>query len=304
LITVIAVVVVVPISVAGGFSTAFNEIKKPNYVTLPASMVPAYGTLVLGSALALYLYPHAINGVLSSKSAHNLRVSTALLPLYGVGLAVFALMGILVYAVPPAMHFLSQFPESSRGILVVPSLIINTMPGWLSGVALIGIFIGGLVPAAIMAMAQANLLTRNIIKEIRPNMSAQSEIRATKIFSTVFKFVALGFVFAVPATYAISLQLLGTILIVQILPAVFLGLYVKSLRNGPLIAGLLVGVFSGILMLEYTNNFGLLTSSVFSTPFGPLYVAVISLALNLAISFGLSALANNRAVILKKTKDQ
>jgi SSS family solute:Na+ symporter len=303
-ITVIAVVVVVPISVAGGFSTAFNEIKKANYVTLPASMVPAYATLVLGSALALYLYPHAINGVLSSKSAHNLRVSTALLPLYGVGLAVFALMGILVYAVPPAMHFLSQFPESSRGILVVPSLIINTMPGWLSGVALIGIFIGGLVPAAIMAMAQANLLTRNIIKEIRPNMSAQSEIRATKIFSTVFKFVALGFVFAVPATYAISLQLLGTILIVQILPAVFLGLYVKSLRNGPLIAGLLVGVFSGILMLEYTNNFGLLTSSVFSTPFGSLYVAVISLALNLAISFGLSALANNRAMILKKTKDQ
>ncbi len=187
--------------------------------------------------------------MLSSKSAHNLRVSTALLPLYGVGLAVFALMGILVYAVPPAMHFLSQFPESSRGILVVPSLIINTMPGWLSGVALIGIFIGGLVPAAIMAMAQANLLTRNIVKEIRPNMSAQSEIRATKIFSTVFKFVALGFVFAVPATYAISLQLLGTILIVQILPAVFLGLYVKSLRKGPLIAGLLVGVFSGILML-------------------------------------------------------
>ena len=68
-------------------------------------MVPAYGTLVLGSALALYLYPHAITAALSSKSAHNLRVSTALLPLYGVGLAILALMGILVYAVPSCNAF-------------------------------------------------------------------------------------------------------------------------------------------------------------------------------------------------------
>ena len=196
----------------------------------------------------------------------------------------------------PAMHFLSQFPESSRGILVVPSLIMYSMPGWFSGIALLGIFIGGLVPAAIMAMAQANLLTRNIIKEIKPNMSAHYEIRATKIFSTVFKFIALGFVFTVPATYAISLQLLGTIIIIQILPSVFFGLYIKSLRKEPLIAGLLVGIFSGIFMLEYANNFGLLTSSVFSTPFGPLYIAVISLVFNLAISFGLSAVMNKKGI--------
>jgi SSS family solute:Na+ symporter len=221
-----------------------------------------------------------------------------------VGLAIFALMGILVFAVPSAMHYLSQFPESSRGILVVPSLIVYSMPGWFSGIALLGIFIGGLVPAAIMAMAQANLLTRNIIKEIKPNMSSQSEIKITKIFSTIFKFIALGFVFIVPATYAISLQLLGTIIIVQILPAVFFGLYVKSLRKQPLIAGLLVGIFSGIFMLEYANNFGTLTSSVFNTPFGPLYIAIISLAFNLAISFGLSVLIHKKSYAFKKIKNR
>jgi SSS family solute:Na+ symporter len=221
-ITVIALIVVVPLSIVGGFGTAFKVVKKQSYITLSDSLVPGYATLVLGSALALYLYPHAINGVLSSESAQKLRTSTALLPLYGVGLAIMALMGILVYAVPSAMNFLSHFPESSRGILVVPSLILYTMPGWFSGIALLGIFVGGLVPAAIMAMSQASLLTRNIIKEIKPNMPASSEIRITKISSTAFKFIALGFVFVVPATYAISLQLLGGILIVQILPAVFL----------------------------------------------------------------------------------
>jgi SSS family solute:Na+ symporter len=293
-ITVIALIVVVPLSI-GGFGTAFKDAKKQTYVTLSESLVPGYATLVLGSALALYLYPHAINGVLSSESAQKLRTSTALLPLYGVGLAIMALMGILVYAVPSAMNFLSHFSESSRGILVVPSLILYTMPGWFSGIALLGIFVGGLVPAAIMAMSQASLLTRNIIKEIKPNMSASSEIRITKISSTVFKFVALGFVFMVPATYAISLQLLGGILIVQILPAVFFGLYVKSsLRKEPLIAGLLVGIFSGIYMVEYTNNFGALTSSLFQTTFGSLYVAVIALMFNLIISFGGSGIMNKK----------
>jgi SSS family solute:Na+ symporter len=293
-ITVIALIVVVPLSI-GGFGTAFKDAKKQTYVTLSESLVPGYATLVLGSALALYLYPHAINGVLSSESAQKLRTSTALLPLYGVGLAIMALMGILVYAVPSAMNFLSHFSESSRGILVVPSLILYTMPGWFSGIALLGIFVGGLVPAAIMAMSQASLLTRNIIKEIKPNMSASSEIRITKISSTVFKFVALGFVFMVPATYAISLQLLGGILIVQILPAVFFGLYLKSsLRKEPLIAGLLVGIFSGIYMVEYTNNFGALTSSLFQTTFGSLYVAVIALMFNLIISFGGSGIMNKK----------
>ncbi|TLX95711.1 MAG: sodium:solute symporter [Thaumarchaeota archaeon] len=289
-ITVIVVIIAVPISI-GGFGNAFKEVKE-NYVTLPDSLVPAYATLVLGSALALYLYPHAVNGVLSAESAQKLRKSTALLPLYGVGLAILALMGILVYGVPQAMNFLSGFPSSTRGILVVPSLILYTMPGWFSGVALLGIFIGGLVPAAIMAMAQANLLTRNIIKEIKPNLSDSSEIRITKVSSTIFKFIALGFVFTVPATYAISLQLLGGILIAQILPAVFFGLYVKSLRRVPLIVGLLVGIVSGIYMVEVANNFGPLASSLFNTMFGPLYIAVIALAFNLAISFGGSAILN------------
>src|SRR5215831_2889242 len=302
--TVIALIIVVPLSIDGGFSTAFKNVK-PSYLTVPDSLVTGYVTIMLGSALALYLYPHAINGVLSSESVHKLTRSTALLPLYAIGLAIMGLMGILVYAVPPAMNFLSHFPESSRGILVVPSLILYSMPPWFTGIALLGIFIGGLVPAATMAISQANLLTRNIIKEIRPNTSATSEIRITKISSTVFKFVALGFVFVVPATYAISLQLLGGILITQTLPAVFLGLYVKSLRKEPLIAGLIVGIVSGILMVEYTNHFGALTSSLFNIPiFGSLYVAVVALAINLIISFGGSFVINKKRSALLQIKNR
>lgn len=297
-ITVIALIVIVPFYI-GGFAEVFKD-AKPEVVTLPDTLVPAYSTLVLGSALALYLYPHSINGALSAESAHKLRVSTALLPLYGLAFAALALSGIIVYAVAPAMDFLSGFPESSRGILVVPSLILYTMPSWFAGVALLGIFIGGLVPAAIMAIAQANLLTRNIIKEIKPDLSLRSEIKITKWSSVIFKFIALGFVFLVPSTHAISLQLLGGIIIAQILPAVFFGMYVKSLRKESLIAGWAVGVSSGIYMLEAANNFGAPTSVLFQSIFGPLYVAVIALALNLLVSFVGSAVMNKISPALIK----
>jgi len=74
-ITVIALIVVVPLSISGSFNTAFRDLK-PNYLTVPNSLVPGYVTLMFGSTLALYLYPHAINGVFSSESVHKLRRST------------------------------------------------------------------------------------------------------------------------------------------------------------------------------------------------------------------------------------
>ena len=56
-----------------------------------------------------------------------------------------------------------------------------------------------------------------------------------------------------------------------------------------MIIGLIAGIFSGIYMLEMANSFGQLTSSLFKKGFGPIYIAVIALAINLAISFGGSA---------------
>ena len=275
------------LEVSGGFSTAFAA--KPTYVTLPSSLAPGYATLVLGSALALYLYPHSVNGVLSSRSTKDVRKSTAILPLYGLGLAFLALFGVLIFAVPSALSFVHQFPASSQGIEVVPSLILTVLPNWLAGIALLGIFIGGLVPAAIMAIAQANLLTRNIIKEFRPNLNPKTETGIAKWASAIFKFIALGFVFAVPATYAIQLQLLGGVLILQLLPPVFIGLYTKWWRKEGLIAGLLLGVFTGVLFALEANKFGPLVTSLYSTTFGALYIAVISLAINLLVCVVVSA---------------
>jgi len=55
-------------------------------------------------------------------------------------------------------------------------------------------------------------------------------------------------------------------------------------------------------MTESANNFGVLTTSLFNTPFGALYIAVISLALNLATSFGGSYISNKTSNFRNKEK--
>ena len=122
----------------------------------------------------------------------KLRLSTSFLPLYGIGLALLALFGILIYSEPSALSFLNHFPAATRGIYVVPSLIINALPGWLAGIALLGVFVGGLVPAAIMAIAQANLLTRNIIKELKPNLTQKGRILDCKVGLCSFQIHSTG----------------------------------------------------------------------------------------------------------------
>ncbi|MCY0859552.1 MAG: sodium:solute symporter [Sulfolobaceae archaeon] len=296
-ITVLVVIIYVPLAV-GGFGvalhnaqtlstavdSAINHVSKPIlYAHAPTveAFASAYLSLALGSALALFLYPHAVNGYLSPESKRAVKLSAALLPIYGIGLALIALFAILIYSVPNAVNLVVA---TKNGALTVPSLIGYTLPSWFVGLAYVGIFIGGLVPAAIMAIGVANLLTRNVIKEFWKDMPEHTEATLAKWISTAFKFVALAFVFIVPATYAIQLQLLGGILIAQTLPPVFLGLYTDKLEPRSLFVGWLAGIGSGVYLTLLANHFGPLKTSAYLTPIGPLYIAVIALSINLVIS--------------------
>ncbi len=282
-ISIIALIVFVPLKY-GGFGTAFADAAKAHVFasgleSLKPTFVSAFVSLFFGSALALYLYPHAINGSLSAESSSKLRLSTALLPLYGVGLALLALMGFLVYEVPAALNITKLL----SGLASVPALAVTAFPDWFAAIVLLGIFVGGLVPAAIMAIAQANLLTRNIIKPIKKDLSPKGETEIAKWSSVAFKFLALAFVFLTPLTYAIQLQLLGGIIILTTLPAVFLGLLTSKFDKYSLIVGWFVSLFASIYLVLLANHFKALSSSSYSIMGHPIYIGIIGLGINLAI---------------------
>src|SRR5947207_6728221 len=105
-----------------------------------------------------------------------------------------------------------------------------------------------------------------------------------KIPSFLIKFGALLFILFIPPSDIINSQLLGGIIIIQTLPAVFLGLYTNWFHRGALIAGWVAGMAAGILMFAIT---------IPST----LYPFNIS-GQNFAVLAGLSSLLLNFIVVL------
>jgi SSS family solute:Na+ symporter len=70
-----------------------------------------------------------------------------------------------------------------------------------------------------------------------------------KLVSLVIKFGALAFILASSARYAIELQLLGGIWIMQMVPAILCGLFTHWFRGTALLAGWAAGMAAGTAMV-------------------------------------------------------
>jgi solute:Na+ symporter, SSS family len=289
-ITVLAIVIVVPIKL-GGYSNVFAAIPPEKLLLVSPKdgnlgQYSAYATLALGSAFALFLYPHTITGVLSSSGRNVIRRNAAYLPAYSFMLGLLALTGFMALAagVDKMPQFESQFAQYKANF-AVPALILYSFPDWFIGVAFAAIGIGGLVPAAIMSIAAANLFTRNIyICFIRPDCTPKQEAQNAKIVSLVVKFGALLFIIFLPLQYAILLQLLGGIWISQTIPSVIVGLYTRWFNPWALIIGWAAGLLSGTWMAASLG----FQSAVFPLAIDgytvPGYAALYALAVNFAVS--------------------
>src|SRR5262249_12071203 len=155
--------------------------------------------------------------------------NAALLPGYSLMLGLLALLGF--FAVAAGVAAMPQYAEGFKEFgknFAVPALFLHTFPSWFVGIAFAAIGIGALVPAAIMSIAAANLYTRNIHREfINANPSDREEAQMAKWVSLIVKFGALVFIIFLPTSYAIQLQLLGGVWIIQTLPAVLIGIYTR-----------------------------------------------------------------------------
>ncbi|MBS0276668.1 MAG: sodium:solute symporter [Proteobacteria bacterium] len=303
-VTVIAAVIVIPMEL-GGFGKIFAAVA-PGKLTLPTDALAnpgafSYATLALGSAMALFLYPHAATGVLSASSRHVVKRNAVALPAYSVVLGLVAFLGTMALAA--GVKAMPQYADGFKTFgnnYAVPALFLHMFPGWFVGVAFAAIAIGALVPAAIMSIACANLFTRNIYREFfKPDCTPARESQVAKIVSLVVKAGALAFIVGGQATAAIELQLLGGIWIIQTLPAVLLGLYTRWLHPRALLLGWIAGMAAGTWMAGASG----FKAAVYVLHIGgldlPCYAALSSLVLNLIVSYALSllfnALSNTRA---------
>ncbi|HVZ08028.1 monocarboxylate uptake permease MctP [Rhodopila sp.] len=295
--TVLAAVIAVPMKL-GGYGHVFSAIP-PEKLLLKSPVdgttgtYSAYATLALGSAFALFLYPHSITGILSSSSARVVRRNAAILPAYSLLLGLLALMGFMAIAIGVAKmpEFKPGFDEFKANFSV-PALFMAMFPSWFVGVAFSAIAIGALVPAAIMSIATANTCTRNIYREfIHPACSPAEESQVAKIVSLVIKAGALAFIFFLPLQYALWLQLLGGVWIIQTAPSVMLGLYTRFLNGWALFLGWLCGFGLGTWLVIINNWAPVYPLQLPGLTF-PCYIALIAVAANLVVSIVLSPLFN------------
>ncbi|GIF04437.1 monocarboxylate uptake permease MctP [Actinoplanes siamensis] len=223
-------------------------------IILNANNQVQYFTLALGSALALFLYPHSITGVLASRNRDVIKRNMSALPAYSFLLGLIALLGYMAIAAG-----VKPLPGAKAGSVdsntVVPLLFDLHFPAWLAGVAFAAIGIGALVPAAIMSIAAANLFTRNIYKEyLKRDASPAQEANVAKITSLVVKIGAVAFIVFLDPQFSIDLQLIGGVIILQTAPSVILGLYTRWLHRGALIAGWAGGMILAFWMLWQIPN--------------------------------------------------
>ena len=296
-ITAFTAIIVIPIEL-GGFAKIFAAV--PPQKLLLAVPGPnttgaygSYATLALGSALALFLYPHCLTGILSASSSHAIRRNAAMLPGYSFMLGLLALFGFFAIAAGVA-----NLPEYAGGFkqfgnnFAVPALLLHSFPSWFVGIAFSAIGIGALVPAAIMSIAAANLYTRNIHREfINKNPSNQQESQMAKWASLIVKFGALVFILFVPTQYAIQLQLLGGIWIIQTLPSVMLGVYTRWFNDWALLLGWAAGIFAGTAMAVAVNLKPAYPLALGGYTF-PGYIAVYTVILNLVVVTVLTPVLN------------
>jgi SSS family solute:Na+ symporter len=296
-VTAFAAIIIIPIEL-GGFGKIFAAVpaKKILLAVPGANSTGAYGayaTLALGSALALFLYPHSMTGILSASSGKAIRRNAAMLPGYSFMLGLLALFGFFAIAagVDKLPEFAGGFKQFGNNF-AVPALLLHSFPAWFVGVAFAAIGIGALVPAAIMSIAAANLYTRNIHREfINKNPTDKQEAQMAKWVSLIVKVGALVFILYVPTKYAIQLQLLGGIWIIQTLPAVMFGVYTRWFNSWALLIGWAVGTYAGTSMAIAANLAAAYPLAIGSYTF-PGYTAFYTLLLNLVIAVVLTPILN------------
>jgi SSS family solute:Na+ symporter len=276
--------------------TSLNAAGQPVGVFIPSPQAYwAYATLALGSALALFMYPHSITATLSGRSRNTIRRNATILPAYSFVLGLLALLGWVAIAAGTKPIGLDGMPNAQ---LVIPQLFEDSFPGWFAGVAFAAIAIGALVPAAIMSIAAANTFTRNVYREwIRPNATHAEEANVSKMVSLFVKAFALVFVLTLDKQNAINFQLLGGIWILQTFPSVVFGLYTRWFHPWALLAGWAGGMMYGTITAYNVvnpvtgNHFaGSLSTVPVIGEMG--YIALTAFAANALIAIVLTAILN------------
>ncbi len=244
--------------------------------------------MALGSALALFLYPHSMTGVLSLSSRDVIRRNTAMLPAYSFLLALIAAPGYMALAagVDKNLAYAAGFARYDANF-AVPALFLDSFPSWFVGSSR-----SPRSPSVRLRARRDHVDRRSQpvhaqrVPRVLPadDASGQEESTVAKVASLIVKFGALAFIVLVPQKFAIQFQLARRRLDPsRRCPPSFSASTRDGRTRGALLAGWVAGMGVGTYMASELH----FKATVFPLHVGPLtipgHAALWALLVNLAV---------------------
>ena len=232
------------------------------------------------------LYPHAVQRIYAAESARTLKRSLRWMVFLPLVTTLFMLVvGWIGAAMVPGL----EGDQSDRIAVILLNDLVRETP---SLRILLVIFVAAVI-AAIMSTLDSALLslsssiTKDMIHPLRPDISEQRLTALGKILSWLLLGLMAALALAVQGTIWRLVEIKIELLI-QLVPAVFLGLYWSRLQARPVLIGMLAGLgltFGLMLLGGFGNPF-------WSKPWG-IHAGVWGLLLNFTVVL---AMARTRAL--------
>ncbi len=247
-VAIAALFIAVPLHYFGGFAGMNNAFgtQIPGSFQIPSATAHKLGpawliSTVCMTGLGQWMWPQWFGTSFTASSPRTLKRQAIFMPFYQIVKVAVLVVGFAAILV---------LGTGFAGNDVVMHMMKTIFPGWALILFTIAAMLSAIVPAGPIVMTSATLLSRNVLKELRPTTSDRSVFWLTKALVFPLTGVALVITLAEPALI-VSVLLVAYALIAQLFPGVVIGgiFWQRATKHG-MFAGLLVGWgVSGALML-------------------------------------------------------
>jgi SSS family transporter len=270
----------------GGLMTEFSGLAemteavkqaRPGFWTPPdANDCFLWFSTLLVVTLGIAIYPHAIQRIYAARDAKTLRRAFQVM--------VFLPLVTTLFLVLVGIVGVTRFPDLDKlGSEGITLLMLQDLAQRNPAVGFIILLFLGAVFAAIMStvdsalLSISSMLTQDLYRPLRPGASQEHLTSVGKLTSWAIMGAAVGLALTLPQTIwrliEVKLELL-----MQIAPALLLGLHVSRLRTLPVLAGFIAG--TSVTLFLIVGSF--LNSAIPEKPFG-IHAGLAGLGVNLLV---------------------
>ena len=265
----------------GGLDFIYDQIHKLDQDKLTAptmyEKLSWFSTVCLGF-FGISLYPHAVQRIYSANKLSTLKRSLQIMAFMPLITVLFMIVvGLTALALVPGLD-----RQASEGATLI---VLQDLAGrGAIGTGMMVLFLSATI-AAIMStvdsalLSMSSIITKDFYTRLSPGKTQEELTKVGKIISWGIMAIAVYFAIVLPQTIWRLLEIKLELLI-QISPAIFIGLYNNKVKGKSIFYGMLVGtVFSLIVMIANKQGF-----SIPAKPLG-IHAGVWGLIINCAVIY-------------------